>query len=243
MQGPGAKISAETLKWHISRLQSGGEHKSKPSVLSLSNVTELGCIYTPSEVKQLAQIAQDAGMKVHMDGARFANALVAAGCSPAELTWKAGVDAISFGGTKNGGMIVEIVVFFDTTLAADFHSRRKRGAQHLSKGRYVSAQALAYLKDNVWLANARHANALAKKLSDGLSSFNSIHLPNPTQANEVFAVMPQSTFDRLQAGGAYFYDWPVLGIRDGDVHCRFVLSWNTPEKSVDDLLKLVKQFS
>lgn len=213
-----------------------GEHGSKPSALSVSNVTELGTIYTASEVKALADVVKPRGMKIHMDGARFANAVVALGCTPADITWKAGIDVLSFGGTKNGGMILEAVVFFDHALADDFLYCRKRSGQLLSKGRYLSAQMLAYLNDDVWLENARRANRLASQLSNGMSQSNRIRLSSPTQANEVFAVMPRSTFDAVQKAGACFYDWPMDGLADDEIHCRFVLSWNTPEKDVNDFV-------
>ncbi len=217
-----------------------GEHGAKPAALSVSDVTELGTLYTPAEVKALADVVKPMGLKMHMDGARFANALVAIGCTPAELTWKAGVDALSFGGTKNGGMILEAVVFFDHALAEDFLYRRKRSGQLLSKGRYLSAQMLAYLQDGVWLPNARKANALASKLAKGMATSNRIRISNPTEANEVFAVMPKTTFDAVQKAGAHFYDWPMDGLAEDEIHCRFVLSWNTPEKDVDDFLTLIR---
>lgn len=239
LQGAQGKLTPASVKQKIA-LFGHGEHGAKLSALSVSNVTELGTIYSPHEVKALSDIVKPLGMKMHMDGARFANALVALGCSPAEMTWKAGIDALSFGGTKNGGMILEAVVFFDHALADDFLFRRKRSGQLLSKGRYLSAQMLAYLQDDVWITNAKRANRLAATLSKGLTQSNSIRLSNPTQANEVFAVMPRSTFDEVQKSGAHFYDWPIDGLADDEIHCRFVLSWNTPEKDVDDFIDLIR---
>jgi threonine aldolase len=238
---PGAegKFTAETIAQKLTHF-GHGEHGAKPSALSVSNVTELGTLYSLNEIKAIADVVKPKGIKMHMDGARFANALVALGCTPAELTWKAGIDALSFGGTKNGGMMLETVVFFDHTLAEDFLYRRKRSGQLLSKGRYLSAQMLAYLKDDVWIPNARRANSLATKLSKGMAQSNRIRLSNPTQANEVFAVMPKATFEATQKAGAYYYDWPMDGLADDEIHCRFVLSWNTPEKDVDAFLALLK---
>jgi threonine aldolase len=239
LPGAGGKFTPETVKSKMAQF-GHGEHGAKLSALSISNVTELGTLYTPAEIKALSGLVKPKGIKMHMDGARFANALVTLGCTPAELTWKAGIDALSFGGTKNGGMILEAVVFFDTTLAEDFLYRRKRSGQLLSKGRYLSAQMLAYLRDDVWLSNARRANALASKLSIGMAKSNRIRLSNPTEANEIFAVMPKSTFDVVQKAGVQFYDWPMDGLADDEVHCRFVLSWNTPEKDVETFLDLLK---
>lgn len=237
--GEGNKLQPAALRTKISQFLHG-EHGAKPSALSLTQATELGTIYSVDEIKALTAVAKDHGLKVHMDGARFANALVALGCGPAEMTWKAGVDVLSFGGTKNGGMILEAVVFFDTSLADDFLYRRKRAAQLVSKGRYLSAQMLAYLRDDVWLPNAKRANSLAQVLADGLQKSNRVRMSNPVQANEVFAIMPRSTFDTVQAAGAHFYEWPMDGLDSDEVHCRFVLSFATPVEHVEQFLELVR---
>ena len=218
-----------------------GEHGAKPSALSISNATELGTVYVPAEIKALADVVKPLGIKIHMDGARFANALVSLGCTPAEMTWKAGIDVLSFGGTKNGGMMLEAVVFFDPSLADDFLYRRKRAGQLLSKGRYLSSQMLAYLHDEVWLANAKRANALAQTLASGLAQSNRIRLTNPVQANEVFAIMPRQMFDGLQAKGAHFYEWPIDGLSENELHCRFVLSFATPQESVFEFVTLLRE--
>jgi threonine aldolase len=239
MPGEGAKLTPATVAEKLSQF-GHGEHGAKPCGLSITNATELGTVYSPAEIKALADVVKPKGMKLHMDGARFANALVSLGCSPADMTWKAGVDVLSFGGTKNGGMILEAVVFFDTSLADDFLYRRKRTGQLVSKGRFLSAQMLAYLQDDVWLANARRANALAQTLAKGLQTSNRVRLTNPVQANEVFAVMPKATFDAVQAKGAHFYDWPWPGLADDEIHCRFVTSFATPEEHVEQFLKLVR---
>lgn len=237
--GDGNKLQPQSLKNKIGQFLHG-EHGAKPSALSITQATELGTIYSCDEIKALASLAHQHGMKVHMDGARFANALVSLGCTPAEMTWKAGVDVLSFGGTKNGGMILESVVFFDTALADDFLYRRKRAAQLVSKGRFLSAQMLAYLKDDVWLPNAKRANALAHTLAKGLQLSNRVRLSNPVQANEVFAIMPRRLFNAVTAAGAYFYEWPMDGLAEDEVHCRFVLSFATPEAHVQGFLDLMK---
>jgi threonine aldolase len=220
-----------------------GEHDPKPKAVSLTNATELGTCYAPYEVKAMSELIRPRGMKLHMDGARIANALAGLGVTPAELTWKAGVDALSFGATKNGAMMLEAVIFFDLPLAEDFAYRRMRGGQLMSKSRYLGAQMLAYLEDELWLENARRANRLALRLSDGLRQAAAIRIPNPVEANEVFAIMPRGLYDRLLAVGAKFYDWMPDSLGDAiapdEVFARFVLSFATPEEDVDAFLRLV----
>jgi threonine aldolase len=240
MPGEGNKLDPSILKARLSQFMHG-EHGAKLSALSITNATELGTVYAVAEIKALTQVVKPQGMKVHMDGARFANALVSLGCTPAEMTWKAGVDVLSFGGTKNGGMILEAVVFFDTALADDFLYRRKRGAQLLSKGRFLSAQMLAYLHDDVWLPNARRANALAQVLAKGLQQSNRVRLSNPVEANEVFAIMPRQTFEKVTAAGAHFYEWPMDGLAEDEIHCRFVVSFATPEEHIQQFLRLMRE--
>jgi threonine aldolase len=239
LPGEGGKIDPATAANKLNYF-GHGEHAPKPTALSLSNATELGRVYSPDDIAALAAVVRPKGMKLHMDGARFANALVSIGCTPAELTWKAGIDVLSFGGTKNGGMMLEAVVFFDTPLAEDFLYRRKRAGQLQSKGRYLSAQMLAYLADDVWLANARRANRLASELGKGISGSNHIRLSQPVEANEVFAILPKAAFDAVQAKGARFYDWPIDGLNDDEIHCRFVTSWATPEDHVKDFVALLR---
>jgi threonine aldolase len=240
LQGEGNKLKPDHLKSKISQFMHG-EHGAKASTLALSQATELGTVYSLSELKALTDLAKAHHLNVHMDGARFANALVSLSCTPAEMTWKAGVDVLSFGGTKNGGMMLESVVFFKTELADNFLYRRKRAAQHLSKGRYLSSQMLAYLKDDVWLPNARRANGLAQVLAKGLQQSNRVRLSNPVEANEVFAIMPRTIFEAVTKAGAHFYEWPMDGLADDEVHCRFVLSFATPEEHVQQFLNLLRE--
>ena len=240
MPGRDAKLTPAVFAEKLSQF-GHGEHGAKPCALSITSATELGTVYTPAEIKALSDVAKPRGMKVHMDGARFANALVSLGCTPAEMTWKAGVDVLSFGGTKNGGMILEAVVFFDTALAEDFLYRRKRTGQLVSKGRFLSAQMLAYLQDDVWLPNARRANTLAQTLAKGMQASNRVRLTTPVEANEIFAIMPRKLFDALQAKGANFYDWPWDGLGDDEIHCRFVVSFATPAEHVDSFLQLIRE--
>jgi threonine aldolase len=243
LPAPAGKITPamveKTLKGFIR-----GEHDPKPRGVSLTNATELGTVYAPSEVKAMSDLIRPRGMKLHMDGARFANALAGLGVAPAELTWKSGVDVLSFGATKNGAMMLEAVIFFDLALAEDFAWRRMRGGQLMSKSRYLGAQMLAYLEGGLWLENARRANALARKLGDGLARVETIRIPNKVEANEVFAIMPQSLYARLQHAGAKFYEWMPDSLGDAigpdEVFGRFVLSFATPEEEVDRFLRLAE---
>jgi threonine aldolase len=246
LHGPAGKITADAIRRALKGFVKA-EHDPKPAAVSLTNATELGAVYAPAEIKAIADLIKPRGMKLHMDGARFANALVHLGCTPAELTWKAGVDVMSFGATKNGAMMLEAVVFFDTALAEDFLYRRMRAGQLISKGRYLSAQMLAYLKDDVWLENARIANGLAQELATGLMAFPDIRIPNPVQANEVFAIIPRRLNDALLAAGAKFYDWmpDSLGaqISEDEIFVRLVLSFATPRDEVTEILKLIRRLS
>ena len=241
LHGPAGKITPamveKTLKGFIR-----GEHDPKPRGVSLTNATELGTVYSPDEVQAFSSLIRPRGMKLHMDGARFANALAGLGCTPAELTWKAGVDVMSFGATKNGAMFLEAIIFFDLQLAEDFAYRRMRAGQLMSKSRYLGAQMLAYLDGGLWLENARTANALAQRLAKGLAATGAVRIPNPVQANEVFAILPRTLYDRLLASGANFYDWMPDSLGDAigpdEIFARFVLSFATPPEDVDAFVKL-----
>lgn len=225
-----------------------GEHDPKPAAVSITQASELGTVYTPDEIAGIARLAKSRRLRLHMDGARFCNALVSLGCTPAEMTWKAGVDALSFGCTKNGGMMLEAVVFFDRSLAADFSHRRMRAAQLLSKGRFLGAQMNAYLDNDLWLKNARQANEVAAYLADGLKKTGKLRLPLPTQANEVFPIMPRALHDHLQAAGAVFYEWPGAGpgvddIGEDEMFVRFVCSFLTSRADCDGLVSEVKKWN
>jgi threonine aldolase len=225
-----------------------GAHDPRPAAVSLAQATELGTVYAVDEVRAIADVAHDAGMRVHMDGARFANALAALGCSPAELTWRAGVDALSFGGTKNGALALEVVVLFDPALAEGFAHRRMKAAQLLSKGRYLGAQLSAYLAGGLWLELAGRANAMAARLAAGLAARPGVRLPLPTQANEVFPIMPRGLHDHLQRAGAVFYEWPGLGpgtdvVAADEAFCRFVCAYSTTEADVDAVVAAAAAWS
>lgn len=233
LQGQHGKIAQQDLALAISG--TGNVHAAQPACVSIAQASEAGTLYRLEEISAIAETAQAHGLAVHMDGARFANALVALDVSPAEMTWKSGVDVLSLGGTKNGCLAAEAVVFFKANLAAAVPFLHKRSGQLLSKMRFVSAQLEAYLSDDVWLRNARHANAMAARLSDGLSRFEDITLAFPTQSNEVFAHMPRSTIDRLKAAGFGVGE----GELDGAAPPRLVTAWNSDPDDIDRLLTVV----
>ncbi|WP_376874287.1 threonine aldolase family protein [Albirhodobacter sp. R86504] len=240
IDGDHGKIDRDAARATISATGQMGVHGVQRGMLSLSNTTEAGTIYTADEVAQLASIAKDFDLPVHMDGARFANALLTSGASPADLTWRAGVDCLSFGGTKNGCMGVEAVIFFDPAKAQEFEFRRKRGGHLFSKHRYLAAQMEAYLADDLWLTLAAKANARAAQLSAGIAALEMCHLTHPTQANEVFAHLPRGTHRALHEAGAHYYLWPFDAPLDGDdtelLGARFVCSWSTTETEIQAFL-------
>lgn len=244
LDGDHAKISPAALAAALDGAATVGVHNVQKGALSLTNATENGAIYTPAEVRALSAIAKAHGIPTHMDGARFANALVSAGCTPAELTWKAGVDILCFGGTKNGLMGVEAVVIFDPARAWEFELRRKRAGHLFSKHRYLSAQMEAYLADDLWRTLATQANAAARRLSDGLLNVPGTSLVHPTEANAVFAAFPRAGHLRAQEAGAQYYLWPGNQTLDGDpaapVAARLVCSWCTTEAEVDRFLALLR---
>ena len=202
-------------------------HSVQPAALSLTQATELGTVYRPAELTGLCELAHRHGLKVHMDGARFANAVAFLGCEPGEVTWRAGVDVLSFGATKNGALTAEAVVFFDVTLVHDFELRRKRAGHLLSKSRYVAAQLLAYLESGIWRRNAERTNRLAQRIGTAAGAA----LLHPVEANEVFLRLDAARRQALRAAGFEFYDWGVAA-QDGT---RFVVSWDQPEQDVHAL--------
>lgn len=236
LPGVGAKVTPETVARALDGM-TREEHQQRPSALSITQATELGTIYTTGEIADLTALARARGLRVHMDGSRFANALVRLGCTPAAMTWKAGVDVLSFGATKNGALACEAVVFFDRALAADFRYKRKRAGQLLSKGRFLGAQMLAYLDDDLWLRNARHANAMADRLAAVLGGAPGVRKPLPVQANEVFAVMPRALHQALlDAGvghGTWSADYSGASLGADDVFTRFIASYRTTAQDVD----------
>jgi threonine aldolase len=231
------RLTLDGLKQGLERFVVGFDHNPQPAGVSLTQCTEYGAVYGLEHLSGLSELAHGHNCKVHMDGARFANALASLDCSPAEMTWKAGVDVLSFGATKNGAMAAEAVVFFDMDLAKDFIFRRKRAGHLFSKMRYLSAQLLAYVSDDLWLENARHANRAAKRMHDGLVQINSVSFPHPTEANELFVCLPDGASDKLRAEGASFYDMDAVG-RNA---VRLVCSFATTDAEVDRFIEICRQ--
>ena len=236
---PGAhgKITPDGLTQALARIPHGDVHSVQHGVLSITNVTEAGTTYSPNEIAALTAIARAHGMPCHLDGARFANALAATGASAAEMTWQAGIDVVSFGGTKNGCLGVEAVVIFDPAKAWEFELRRKRAGHLFSKHRFLSAQMEAYLTDDLWLRLATHANAMGHRLALGLQSVPGASLLHPADANILFPEWPASTHDRAAAKGAIYYRGPATPGRES---ARLVASWSTTEADVDGLLAALK---
>jgi threonine aldolase len=215
IKGAAGKITSESLRNMLANFPRGLVKQVQPAALSLSQVTECGTLYTCDEIAELSAIAHAAGLAVHMDGARFANALVALDATPAEASWKAGIDVLSLGATKNGAFACEAVVFFNPERAATFPFQRKRAGHTLSKGRFLGAQMVTYLEDDHWLDLARAANAHAAKLSNGLTAIRGLQLAWPPQANEIFVFLPLQVDAALKAAGVTYYTW---SLSDEDRH-------------------------
>lgn len=244
IRGPGARITPEALEATIASLGRRVPHNAPIHALSLTQSTELGLVYSVEEVTALAAIARAHGAGVHMDGARFANAVAALGCTPAEITWKAGVDVLSFGTTKNGALACEAIVYFDPARGEEMVRRRMRAGHLLSKHRFLAAQMEAFLQDGHWLDLARHANAMAARLARGLAGVPGIRLPIRPEANGVFPIMPDAMVEALRAAGAVFYPWSDKGLpesdraRPGETMMRLVTSFATREADVDRFVQV-----
>ena len=228
-EGPGAKVTPASVAAALATIRDD-VHQVQPHALSITNATEYGLVYTPDETAALGELGKARGLGFHVDGARFANAVARIGCAPADLTWKAGVDALSFGFVKNGGMSAEMLIFFRPGLAAATLYRRKRAGQLLSKGRYLAAQVLAMLDGDVWLRNARGANDAARRLAQAAGD---ARLVLPVEANEIFVRVTPDEAGRLRAQGFDFYDW-------GPGEARLVTSWDSDGDAVDALAAAIR---
>ncbi|MDO6520692.1 low specificity L-threonine aldolase [Shimia thalassica] len=239
--GEGEKMTPTALEQSIRREETRGVHGPQRGPVSITQVTERGTVYSLEELNALTKVAKSFDLPVHLDGARFANALVALDCSPADMTWKAGVDVVSFGGTKNGCVGVEAVIFFDPDKAWEFELRRKRGAHLFSKHRYLSAQMNAYLTDDVWRQNAQQANANCARLAKGLKDLGVKFMHDP-QANIVFCSFPRAAHQRLHDAGAVYYVWS--GELKGDdpaemLEARLVCDWSLSNEQIDQFISLI----
>lgn len=234
---PGAhgKIYAQDLKNTLERAGIGFVHHVQPAAISLTQASEAGTLYSIAEIQQIAEIARTYNLNLHMDGTRFANAVASLGCSPADITWRAGVDVLCFGATKNGAMAAEAAIFFNRSLAETFSYRRKRGGHLLSKMRFVSAQLEAYVNNDLWVKNATHANKMAAKLAAGIKSLPGVNLCHAVEANEVFVQLPEVVIEKLIADGFQFY-------RGEDSTLRLVTAFDTQETDVDAFVEATRAY-
>jgi threonine aldolase len=236
---PGSdKMTPDALRRSIEGEEVRGVHGPQRGPVSITQVTERGGVYTLDELRALTAVAKEFDLPAHLDGARFTNAMVSLGCTPADMTWKSGVDVVSFGGTKNGCMGVEAVVFFDPKKAWEFELRRKRGAHLFSKHRYLSAQMAGYMANDAWINAAAKANANCARLAEGLKAKGATFL-HPVEANMIFAAFPRSAHQRLHDAGAMYYIWE--GSLEGDdpdemLAARLVCDWAGTDENTDKFL-------
>ena len=232
--GNHGKIEAETLGKILDRAGAGVVHHVQPAAVSITQATEAGTVYNPAEISHISEVVRAHNLHLHMDGARFANAVASLACSPADVTWRAGIDILSFGATKNGAMAAEAVVFFNRELAKTFPFYRKRSGHLFSKMRFLSAQLEAYITDDLWLKNAAHANNMAAKLAAGLAGVEGAKFCHRVEANEIFIQLPESVITAVLAEGFLFYRWDECTVR-------LVTAFNTLEADVIALVDAVKR--
>lgn len=243
VDGVDAKINPDNLRAKIQAEETRGVHGPQRGPISITQVTERGSVYSLNEIRALCDIAKTYNLPTHLDGARFANALVSLNCSPAEMTWQAGIDVVSFGGTKNGCMGVEAVIFFDPKHAREFEMRRKRGGHLPSKNRFLAAQMLAYLTDELWLECARSANAAARRLADGLKQIAGATFLYQPDANLIFAGWSRAGHQRLHEAGAQYYLWEgqLQGADENEIlSARLVADWSASAENIDRFLALIR---
>ncbi|MCB8879893.1 low specificity L-threonine aldolase [Acidisoma cellulosilytica] len=238
---PDSRLSPAQITARVQAAREHGVHVVQPHAVSITQSTEWGAVYGLDQLRAIGDVAASHKLGLHMDGARFANALVHIGCSPAEMTWKAGMTSLSFGATKNGAMAAEAVIFFNPAQARGFAERRKRAAHLWSKQRFMSAQLLAYLKDDLWLRNARHANAVAQIFAHGLAAIPGVRLLHEVQANEAFVVLPEGVVAALEGEGFGFYRWHA-DTAPGEVAIRLVTSYASAPEAAQALVSAAARF-
>jgi threonine aldolase len=242
MTGEGGKITPDMLTHALATLPADRPHNCPAKILSLTQSTESGLVYSPEDISALTAIAKKQGLSVHMDGARFSNAVSHLSCSPADITWRAGVDVLCMGATKDGALGAEAIIFFNPDHARDFDFVLKRAGQLVSKSRWIGAQMNAWLDNDHWLDLARHSNKMANKLALEFSQVSGVRLVWQPQANAVFAVLSQDVHERLQNAGAKYYEWPLqslpgrMTMGKGDAFCRFVTSFKTSDNDIRSLI-------
>jgi len=235
VRGDAGKLNVDALEQIVTKRTD--VHFPKPRVISVTQATEVGTVYRPSEIGEISELAKAYGLRLHMDGARFANAVASLDIAPSEITWKAGVEALCFGGTKNGIHVGDAVVFFNRELAYEFEYRCKQAGQLCSKMRFMSAPWVGLLQDGTWLKNAGHANAMAKLLEKSLQDVPEIRQLHPTEANSVFVEMPATLIKNLRHDGWNFYTFIGTG------GCRLMCAWDTQPEDVKQLADAIKQLA
>lgn len=244
VDGPDGKMDPARLDAAILATGDKGVHGVQRGPVSITNITEIGTAYALDEIRAITDVAKSYGLKTHLDGARFANACAALDCSPAEMTWRAGVDAVSFGGTKNGCLGVEAVVIFDPAHAWELELRRKRGAHLFSKHRFLAAQMDAYVTDGLWLRLAEQSNARAAELAAGIRALPGARIEGSPAGNMIFAHIPRGAHKRAKEAGAQYYLFPFNASLDGPeeepIRCRFVCDWSCESDAVQRLLDLFR---
>jgi threonine aldolase len=244
VDGPAGKITPDNLQEAIARFPAGFVHSGRPMGVTITQATEIGTVHSLDELDAISAVCREHDLPLHMDGARFANALVSLDVSPAEMTWKRGVDIVSFGGTKNGCWCAEAIIIFGDRFTGELPYIRKRGAQLFSKTRFIAAQFEAYFADDLWLKTARHANAMTARLADVFENASGARLGWQPQANEIFAVLNDTTAERLRAAGAVFAQWKLPRVTDVKLDkdeqlYRFVTSFASTEDDVDQVQRLL----
>lgn len=234
IDGIHGKVCPDSLEKNLHSAGFGQAHKSQPVAVNLVQATDLGAVYSVAEIQRISALAREKNLTVHMDGARFANALAYLGCTPAEMTWKSGVDILSLGVTKNGGLLSDAIVVFNPAVADKINFHLRRGGMIWSKMRFASAQILAYVENDLWLRLAKQSNLAAQQLAAGINNIPGARLIAPVQANELFAEMRAQSLDQLAQHGVLFY-------RRGPELARFVCRWETTEEEVQSLLSLIAQ--
>ena len=240
------RLAPDRLRSMLDRLPNDAPHNVRPRALSITQANECGQVYTVDEVAALTEVARERDLRVHMDGARFANAVASLGVHPGDATWRAGVDVLCLGASKNGAVAAEAIVFFDRDLAVDVEYRLKRSGHLTSKARLYGAQFLAWLADDHWIDLARTANRQANRLRAELSRLDQVRLAWPCESNESFVVLDRALFERLMAAGASMYEWYPNALpggeelADGEVLARLVTSFATTDAHIDEFVAAVR---
>ncbi len=237
------KLSAEHVLDYLRDVGTDSPHNPQAGAVSVTQASEIGLVYSPEELSAISRICRSHGQKLHMDGARFANALAALGCTPAELSWKSGVDVLSLGATKCGALCAEAVIFFDTALSKNLEHQRKRSGHLVSKGRLFGAQFTGWLRDDHWLDLARHANSQASQLAEALGTMEGVRIVWPVETNQIFVTLPTSLTESLRKAGAEFYEWYPASLpadfelKENESLVRLVTSFQTRDEDRAEFIR------